>query len=307
MNQRLAFIVASGSLALAACGGSTGDGGNGGGGSGGSAALGGSGGTATGGTAGTAGGTGGGPVKCGGGAACGTGFTCCNGICVNTANDIFNCGSCGNACTGPNPFCNGNACDKAPCNVTPPPPAGALCCGTSICKTGELCCNVNIGPSITGCFPPENGTCPKGCPECVCASPDTPIATPSGPRPIASLRAGDLVYSMHHGQRVAVPLRSTQRVKAKAHHVIQVELETGATLRISAPHPTADGRTFGDLTAGGVLGGVRIQRVTVVPYPHAATFDILPESDSGTYFAAGVLIGSTMAAPVSLPMCVFAP
>jgi hypothetical protein len=39
---------------------------------------------------------------------------------------------------------------------------------------------------------------------------------------------------------------------------------------------------------------VRIERLTVVPYPHRFTYDILPASDSGTYFAGGVLIGSTL-------------
>jgi hypothetical protein len=32
----------------------------------------------------------------------------------------------------------------------------------------------------------------------ICASPDTPIATPDGDKPIASLHAGDLVYSVDH-------------------------------------------------------------------------------------------------------------
>ncbi len=228
-------------------------------------------------------------------------------MCVNTANDILNYGSCGSACAGPNPFCNGSACDKAPCSVQPPPPAGAACCMGSICKAGELCCTVNQAPGITSCVAPVNGTCPLGCPECVCASPDTPIATPTGPRPVASLRAGDLVFSMHRGQRVAVPLRRAQRITAHAHQVVQVELETGIMLRISAPHPTADGRLFGDLVADSFLGGVRIARVSVVPYAHDATYDILPESDSGTYFAGGVLIGTTMAAAVEVPMSIAPP
>lgn len=182
---------------------------------------------------------------------------------------------------------------------------------TSATGTGgrppELCCNVNIGPSVTACYPPENGTCPKGCPECVCASPDTPIATPSGPQPIASLRAGDLVYSMHRGQRVAVPLRSTQRIATHAHHVVSVELVTGVTLQVSAPHPTADGRTFGELDAGSTLGGVAIRRVEIVPYRYDFTYDILPASDSGTYFAGGVLIGTTMAPTAVEPLSAFAP
>jgi len=252
------------------------------------------------------GGAGGGP-GCGGGASCGLGFTCCSGVCVNPANDIYNCGACGNSCPGPNPYCGGSGCGMAPCSLVPPPPPEQACCGDSICNAGELCCMVNMGPSFLGCFPPENGTCPKGCPGCVCASPETPIATPSGPQPIASLRQGDLVYSVDHGRVVAVPIRRTQRIQARDHHVMQIVLDSGVLLEISAPHPTADGRTFGELRAGGSLDGVGIRSAKLVPYTHDATFDILPDSDSGTYFAAGMLIGSTMAPALVEPLCVAAP
>jgi hypothetical protein len=67
-------------------------------------------------------------------------------------------------------------------------------------------------------------------------------------------------------------------------------------LDISALHPTADGRTFGDLRDGDLLGGVDILRTAIVPYEHAFTYDVLPDSDTGAYFAGGVLIGSTLAA-----------
>ena len=65
-------------------------------------------------------------------------------------------------------------------------------------------------------------------------------------------------------------------------------------LSISASHPTADGRTFGDLRAGGRLDGVRITSASVVPYAFAHTYDILPSSSSGAYYAGGALVGSTL-------------
>jgi hypothetical protein len=79
------------------------------------------------------------------------------------------------------------------------------------------------------------------------------------------------------------------------HHVVHVELSTGSVLEISALHPTADGRTFGDLRDGAALGGVEIRQAITVPYEHAFTYDVLPDSDTGAYFAGGVLIGSTLA------------
>jgi hypothetical protein len=138
---------------------------------------------------------------------------------------------------------------------------------------------------------------------CVCASPDTPIATPSGDRPIASLAVGDVVLSVDHGELAAVPIVATRRVPVEHHRVIEVRLEDGDVLHISAMHPTADGRTFGDLREGDYLGDRRVASARVVPYAHDATYDILPASDSETYFAAGALIGSTLAHPRATQAC----
>ena len=136
-----------------------------------------------------------------------------------------------------------------------------------------------------------------GCaPLCICASPDTPIATPEGNKPIASLRNGDLVYSVDRGQVTLVPIIRTNRTSVRGHSVVRVVLQGGGILEISARHPTADGRTFGSLEPGDQLDGVGIVSATVVPYSHDATYDILPDSDTGAYFAGGVLVGSTLAA-----------
>jgi hypothetical protein len=102
------------------------------------------------------------------------------------------------------------------------------------------------------------------------------------------------VLSVDHGRVVDVPILEIHRTPATNHHVVRVELASGSVLEISAPHPTADGRTFGDLHENDSLGGVRVEHVTVIPYTPAFTYDILPASDSGTYFAGGVLIGSTL-------------
>ncbi len=130
-----------------------------------------------------------------------------------------------------------------------------------------------------------------------CAAPDTPIATPSGEQPISTLRPGDLVFSMHRGRLVAVPIVGASRTPAAHHHVVRVTLETGRVLMISPGHPTAEGGTFAELRAGAPLGERRVAAAVLVPYPHPFTYDILPDSDSRTYVAAGALIGSTLAAP----------
>ncbi len=134
-----------------------------------------------------------------------------------------------------------------------------------------------------------HGDCP------ICAAPDTPIATPAGERAIAALRPGDLVYSVDRGDIAVVPVLRVGRTPVSGHRVVRVELDSGAELEISAGHPTWDGRTFGDLRESSWLDGEhRVESVARVPYAHDATYDILPDSDTGPYFAAGALIGSTM-------------
>jgi hypothetical protein len=153
---------------------------------------------------------------------------------------------------------------------------------------------------VTACFDPVDGTCPTGCSGCACAAPATPIATPAGELAIAELEVGDFVYSVQRGRVVAVPIVAVHRQSVTSEHgMARLELESGRTLLLSLQHPTADGRTFADLKVGDRLDGARIVQRQVVSYEQPFTYDILPDSDSKTYFAAGVLIGSTLAAPWS--------
>jgi hypothetical protein len=220
---------------------------------------------------------------------------CCNGSCVAPYNDPRNCGGCGIACPADRPFCNGE-CMERPCQDPTECPGGD-CCGSVCCDPGQLCCMVTLGPTVLLCHTPTEvePTCPPGCPTCDCAAPDTPIATPAGERPIASLRVGDLVYSVDHDAIVAVPLRRVHRQAVEHHHVMRVRLATGALLQLSPGHPTADGAVFGDLRPGSALDGVSIVEAELVRYELPYTHDILPDSDTGAYFAAGVLVGSTLA------------
>ena len=202
-------------------------------------------------------------------------------------------GTSGTVCAG------GTTCECCPAGG---PSEHCLC--TTRCSTDADCtdpvrpdCNRasgGAGGSMTGICAPAGFVCRWGS---ICASPDTRIATPDGERPIASLMSGDLVYSVRAGRVVTVPIREVSSTRVWAHTVVQVRLETGATLEISAGHPTADGRIFGDLRPGDPLDGARVLGVATVPYAHERTHDILPDSDTGTYFAGGALIGSTLAGP----------
>jgi hypothetical protein len=153
---------------------------------------------------------------------------------------------------------------------------------------------VSANVSRTGCYPPENDTCPKGCLDCDCAAPETPIATPSGDRPIAELRPGDLVYSIHHEAIVAVPLRRVNATPVQNHRMLRLELDDGAVIELSPGHPLAGRGRVQDLTAGMELGARALRSVAVVRYARPFTYDILPDSSTGTYFTAGALMGSTL-------------
>ena len=118
-----------------------------------------------------------------------------------------------------------------------------------------------------------------------------PIATPIGVLPIAALRVGDEVYSVDRGRVIAVPIVSVRRTSVSKHRMVRLTLAGKGVLEACASHPTADGRSLGQVRAGDLLDGVRVTAVSLIPYEHDATYDILPGSDSGAYFAGGVLIG----------------
>jgi hypothetical protein len=179
------------------------------------------------------------------------------------------------------------------------PQVKRLC--TSTCGRDQDCNDsarpkCNIDTTQPG---PPSGLCTAADEICLwgsrCASPGTPIGTPAGERPIASLRVGDLVLSRRDGAVVAVPVARVLRLPVSAHHVVRVSLNNGTTLEVSEGHPIADGRTFRDLVPGERVAGLTVTSVQSIPYHHAFTYDILPASHEGTYFAGGLLVGSTLA------------
>lgn len=171
-------------------------------------------------------------------------------------------------------------------------PAGTACltteCGLNVtCDAATWRWNFRSD----GC--PHPGVGPGGVPA-VCASPDLPIDTPFGPRPIAALRPGEIVYSLDHGTRTPVVVARVAHVDVRNHHVVRLRLENGAVLVLSPGHPLANGALVGGVRPGDVLGGQRVQSADLVPYERSATYDMLPASDSGVYFSGGVPLRSTL-------------
>ena len=132
-----------------------------------------------------------------------------------------------------------------------------------------------------------------GCPICLAAT--TRIATPDGPILVSDLRAGMLVWTVDAGKRVAAPIAIVRYTPAPfGHRVIRVVLADGRAVIASPGHPTGDGRRVGELNPGDLLDGSRVATINVLPYS-GDTWDLLPLSSAGTYWADGVLLGSTLA------------
>jgi hypothetical protein len=172
--------------------------------------------------------------------------------------------------------------------------AGGDCPGRSgpgcTCSDGEQCIEAT-GPLGSGACRTQDGTCA----ECMCAAPHTPIATPNGDRAIAELRPGDLVYSVDGEAIRAVPIVRINRTPVVNHSVLRVTFDNGRSIDMTAGHPLADGRPLSALRPGSELMGGTVVGVMSIPYEHDATYDILPQSTSGAYFASNVLVGSTLA------------
>jgi len=138
---------------------------------------------------------------------------------------------------------------------------------------------------------PTLATCP------ICLASWTTIDTPRGGVRVADLQAGDLVWTLNAAaQRVAAPAILVTSVQVPAgHEMVHLRLSDGREVRASPGHPTADGRSLGDLRVGDALEGGLVTLAERVRYNQAATYDLLPAGGTGWYWADGILLGSTLA------------
>ena len=78
------------------------------------------------------------------------------------------------------------------------------------------------------------------------------------------------------------------------HKVIDLQLSDGRELFVSPKHPTYDGRIIADLKVGETYDGAAVKSTELVQYKYQFTYDILPDSQTGFYWANGILVGSTL-------------
>ena len=207
---------------------------------------------------------------------CSGGLRCLGGECV--------------LCTPPKPTANERGC-KADAQH---------CCQADgkIVKPGGCSPSYPTGV-VGGVVRGEDGGC-KPIPcflRCLPASAE--ILTPAGEVSVASLAIGDEVWTQDvHGTRIAASLLAVRATPVTgAHHLVEVALADGRTVRGSPAHPAADGRLLGALLPGDELDGSTVVAVVERAYEGDATWDLLPAGPTGVYWSDGVLLGSTLAAP----------
>ena len=132
------------------------------------------------------------------------------------------------------------------------------------------------------------------CPICLAAS--TLIATPGGAVRAVDMKAGMTVWTTDpSGRRVAATVLEVGSTQVPAGHLmVHLVLADGRELLASPGHKTADGRALGSLAVGDSLDGSTIKLWELVPDSGDRTYDLLPAGATGTYWANGVLLSSTL-------------
>jgi Hint domain len=137
------------------------------------------------------------------------------------------------------------------------------------------------------------------CPLCLAAG--TRIDTPDGWIPVQNVKSGDKVWTLDAtGHRACVPVLKTSATPLSfPHRVVHLILGDGRELWASPGHPTADGRTIGQLEANGTYDGSPITSAELIPYQEHQVYDLLPAGNTGFYWANGILVASTLRRTVS--------
>src|SRR3989344_3549935 len=134
----------------------------------------------------------------------------------------------------------------------------------------------------------------KNCP--ICLAENTLIDTPNGQIPVQELKIGMTVWTIDEfGSKISsVIIKTSKTPVPSTHKMVHIVLDDGREVFASPGHPIGDGRTFGGLSTGDLLGGGEIMTAEKITYEKNYTYDILSSGDTGLYWANGILIGSTL-------------
>ncbi len=165
------------------------------------------------------------------------------------------------------------------------------------CRPRGSCAQDEPCPRGTSCSGIPAYRCyPDGCPSPICLSSDVTIATLDGKKNVRSIHIGSLVWSLNaKGQKLAVPVVKIVKTPVpRSHKVVHVVLQDGREVSASPGHPTSDRRTIDLLKVGDSLDGSKVVKKEILPYKDQFTYDLLPESETGIYFANGIPLKSTL-------------
>lgn len=175
-----------------------------------------------------------------------------------------------------------------PAPQPPAPPPAPVLNGLGNFTPGAL------GGWASGSTDPANGLTISN--DTACLPYDSKISAPDGYLPVQNLKAGTKVYSLDEkGNRVVVLVSKVgSRKVSKTHHLVQVTLADGRTVRASKRHPLSDYRDIASLKIGDAYDHSIVTKTKEVPYTYGRTFDLLPASATGVYWVDGVPLGSTL-------------
>lgn len=198
--------------------------------------------------------------------------------------------------TGPN-------CEFSPCPSSVST-VGNLCSGTGdlSCGTGYQCiqdCGAPVArendpPPLYHCVTNETAIRPRTCP--ICLASNALIATPNGDILVSQIVKGMKVWSVDEaGRKVAGTVTEINKTEvAQSHQVVHLVMADNREVWVSPNHPLVNGQSVGSLKVGDVYDGSRIIVAALVQYWDNYTYDILPDSATGQYWADGILLGSTL-------------
>ncbi len=114
---------------------------------------------------------------------------------------------------------------------------------------------------------------------------------------VKEVKIGMRVWSQNaRGEKiVGTVIRVSKTLVPKTHRVIHLVLSDKREAWVSPGHPTVNGAPVGSLRPGDSYDGATVVSVELVPYQDGYTYDLLPDSDTGSYWANGIRLGSTLA------------
>ncbi len=140
-----------------------------------------------------------------------------------------------------------------------------------------------------------SGTCVSNTTRCL--HPSTLISTPTGYKSIKMLKRNERIWTLDgNGTKVVGKIVTVSKsLTSQTHHLIHLTLADRREMLVSPLHPLSDyEKDIRDLQRMPKYDGARIVSISHYYYPNQYTYDILPSGETGSYWANGILLGSTL-------------